>query len=95
MAAGLVTSMPKTAEEAKKLGEEVITTKGGEMLSKLSGTLSCAIEGSRQKCPCMCVCALTGGLVTTVPISVDDAKRMGEDLIAEKGGELISKLSGT
>ena len=43
MAAGLITTVPTTAEEAKKLGEDLIKTKGGEMLSKVSGTCSCAI----------------------------------------------------
>ena len=33
--------------------------------------------------------------MTTVPTSVDEAKKMGEDLIKTKGGAMLSKLSGT
>ena len=36
----------------------------------------------------------TGGLVTAVPMSVEEAKMMGEDLIKVKGGEMLSKASG-
>ena len=43
----------------------------------------------------MCASALIGGLVTTMPTSTDNAKRMGKELIIMKGGELLSKLSGT
>ena len=37
---------------------------------------------------------MTGGLITTVPASVDEAKQMGVDLVKKKGGEMLSKLSG-
>ena len=32
--------------------------------------------------------------MTTVPMSVDEAKKMGEDLIKTKGGAMLSKFSG-
>ena len=33
-------------------------------------------------------------MITTVPMSVDEAKKMGKDLIQKKGGEFLSKISG-
>ena len=38
---------------------------------------------------------LAGGLITKVPLSVEAAKEMGMGLIKTKGGEMLSKLSGT
>ena len=38
---------------------------------------------------------MTDGLVTTVPTSVAEAKQMGMDLVHKKGGEMLSKVSGT
>ena len=32
--------------------------------------------------------------MTTVPTSVDEAKKIGVDLLEKKGGELLSKISG-
>ena len=37
---------------------------------------------------------LSGGIITTVPTSIDEAKQMGMDLIKKKGGELLSKMTG-
>ena len=37
---------------------------------------------------------LSGGLITTVPMSIEEAKQMGLDLIKKKGGEVLGKLSG-
>ena len=39
--------------------------------------------------------ALTGGLITTVPMTADEATKMGKDLIKKKGGEILSQISGT
>ena len=38
---------------------------------------------------------MVGGLIETMPTSVNEAKLMGEDLLEKKGGELLSKASGT
>ena len=38
---------------------------------------------------------MTGGMITTVPTTADEAKKMGEDLIKKKGGEFLSKVSGS
>ena len=107
---GLVTTVPTTADEAKKMGEDLIQKKGGKMLSKISGAYICSRDGlvftthahprmkhvhvHASKCKHMHG-GSTGGLVTTVPTSVDEAKKMGEDLIKTKGGVMLSKLSGT
>ena len=33
-------------------------------------------------------------MITTVPMSADEAKQMGLDLVKKKGGEMLSKISG-
>ena len=38
---------------------------------------------------------VTGGMITTVPTSADEAKKMGKDLIQKKGGPVLAKLTGT
>ena len=37
----------------------------------------------------------TGGVVTTVPMSVDEAKQMALDIVKKEGGKFLSKASGT
>jgi hypothetical protein len=34
-------------------------------------------------------------MITTVPTSADEAKKMGKDLIQKKGGPVLAKLTGT
>ena len=89
------------AEEAKQLGMDLVKVKGGAMLSKLSGTDILIIHTLSHKCASgrvyrvYMLAQMKGGLVTTVPTSVDEAKKIGEDLIKKKGGEMLSKVSGT
>ena len=37
---------------------------------------------------------MTGGIITTMPLSVDEAKKMGMDLLKTEGGKLLSRYSG-
>ena len=37
---------------------------------------------------------MAGGIITTVPMSVDEAKKMGKDLIQEQGGLMLANLTG-
>ena len=37
---------------------------------------------------------MTGGLITAMPMTVEEAKKMGEDLVSTKGGQTLSKASG-
>ena len=36
-----------------------------------------------------------GGVVTTVPMSADEAKQMALDIVKTEGGKYLSKASGT
>ena len=36
-----------------------------------------------------------GGVVTTVPMSADEAKQMALDIVKREGGKYLSKASGT
>ena len=38
---------------------------------------------------------MAGGIITTVPLSADEAKKMGKDLINKQGGPMLAKLTGT
>ena len=104
---GLITTVPTSADEAKAIAEGLIRTKGGELLSKVTGTSTCLFMDSwgggwggawtvdMRAHPGSHVPAwMTGGLITTVPMSAAEAKQMGQDLIQTKGGKLLSKISG-
>ena len=38
--------------------------------------------------------AMTGGMITTVPTSVEEAKQLGKDLVQNEGGKMLSKMTG-
>ena len=38
---------------------------------------------------------MAGGIITTVPLNVEAAKKMGKDLINKQGGPMLAKLTGT
>ena len=102
---GMITTVPTTADEAKKMGEDLIKKKGGEFLSKISGGLINTVPVTIDEAKALgedlikkkggeLLSKVSGGIITTVPTSVDEAKKMGEDLIKKEGGKLLSQYSG-
>ena len=56
-----------------------------------SCTASCMFMSMRL---CMMAGCMTGGMITTVPTSVEEAKQLGKDLVQNEGGKMLSKMTG-
>ena len=69
--------LPTTADEAKKMGMELITKEGGKLLSKISGGLICTVPTTADEAK-----AIGTGLI----------KAKGGELLSKLSGGLITQV---
>ena len=103
MTNGIITRIPTDLEDAKSLALEIVQTQGTPYWTKYTGLDAIPTNEAELKTMAIELAArqgaagisrATGGVVTKIPVTLDDARAMADELIKKEGRALYTSLTG-
>ena len=103
MTNGIITRIPTDLEDAKALALEIVQTQGTPYWTKYTGLDAIPTNEAELKTMAIELAArqgaagisrATGGVVTKIPVTLDEARAMADELIKKEGRALYTSLTG-